>query len=336
MRVAIIGAGWYGCHLATVMRRVGIEFRILERESAPFLHASSNNQNRLHLGFHYARSFDTRRMCKENYERFLKSYGEIVDDIDENYYLVSKDSFLDAETYRHIFAYEGYDIVPISDNCEFRHSQLLFRCNERVINHKRAAAHFKSLFGDSIEYGCTVTPNLLEQLSSEYDYVFDCTNNMMGLVKTGFFYERTLSLIYKRHDKHVRGLTVVDGDFVSMYPYDVEQQLYTLTHVKHTPLVRSDSLTEVRESDACVTPELIRKFEEGYEQYEPDFRKHFEYVGSFTSFKAKQRAASDTRDLSSHINGNIISFICGKITGIFSMEDYVLTTLLRGADNASR
>ena len=65
------------------------------------------NQNRLHLGFHYPRSYKTRLLCKNGYDKFIKQYSELTDIIDKNYYCIADESILDYETYKHIFEYEN-------------------------------------------------------------------------------------------------------------------------------------------------------------------------------------------------------------------------------------
>jgi glycine/D-amino acid oxidase-like deaminating enzyme len=59
-RVGIIGGGWYGCHVASVLREQGFDVIIYERNSQLFSEGSRWNQFRLHQGFHYARSWNTR------------------------------------------------------------------------------------------------------------------------------------------------------------------------------------------------------------------------------------------------------------------------------------
>ena len=56
-KIAIIGAGWFGCHIALEILKLNkFKIQIFERNKDIFNGASSNNQNRLHLGFHYPRS----------------------------------------------------------------------------------------------------------------------------------------------------------------------------------------------------------------------------------------------------------------------------------------
>ena len=72
MKIAIIGAGWFGCHIAYELMNDGHEIKIYEKENDIFLGASGFNQNRLHLGFHYPRSFITREQSKKGFKYFKK------------------------------------------------------------------------------------------------------------------------------------------------------------------------------------------------------------------------------------------------------------------------
>ena len=78
MRILIIGAGWYGCHLATVLLKRGIYVYIVDKSNDFFQGSSSKNQNRLHLGYHYPRSDDTITECKEGYTQFCEQYANII------------------------------------------------------------------------------------------------------------------------------------------------------------------------------------------------------------------------------------------------------------------
>ena len=56
--------------------------------------------------------------------------------------------------------------------------------------------------------------------------------------------------------------------------------------------------------------------------YYPNFLNTFAYEGYFLSNKTKLISNSDSRECNIEKNGNIISINCGKITGIFEMENY--------------
>ena len=48
MKVCVIGAGWFGCHIAKKLIDDGFDVQVFEKENDIFKNASGNNQNRLH------------------------------------------------------------------------------------------------------------------------------------------------------------------------------------------------------------------------------------------------------------------------------------------------
>ena len=84
MNIAIIGAGWVGCHLANNLKNIH-DIKLIDR-SEIFAGASFYNQNRLHMGFHYPRSFSTRKLCYDTFNKFSKEYSNIVSNIKNNIY----------------------------------------------------------------------------------------------------------------------------------------------------------------------------------------------------------------------------------------------------------
>ena len=57
--VIIIGAGLYGLYAARLCARRGQRVLLLEKDGAPFSRATTVNQARLHMGYHYPRSIST-------------------------------------------------------------------------------------------------------------------------------------------------------------------------------------------------------------------------------------------------------------------------------------
>ena len=103
MNICIIGGGWVGCHLANKLKNKH-NIIIYEKNDKLFNESSSNNQNRLHLGFHYARNHETRELCRNTYDRFLDDYGFMVSKLDKNCYCIpQKKSIIDYQTYKKIF-----------------------------------------------------------------------------------------------------------------------------------------------------------------------------------------------------------------------------------------
>ena len=95
MKIIIIGGGWYGCYSALLLQDK-YEIILIEKNNDIFNESSYYNQNRLHLGYHYPRNYKTRNLCKNGYNKFLKKFEKlnIVNKINNNYYLISNESFI--------------------------------------------------------------------------------------------------------------------------------------------------------------------------------------------------------------------------------------------------
>lgn len=78
MRIAIIGAGWNGCHLAIELTKAGHDITVLEKLPAILSGCSGTFGIRLHRGPHYPRSKSTREGCHAAFERFCETYPEII------------------------------------------------------------------------------------------------------------------------------------------------------------------------------------------------------------------------------------------------------------------
>jgi L-2-hydroxyglutarate oxidase LhgO len=105
--IIIIGTGWFGLHTALLLEQK-YNVLILEKNSTIFNNSSNFNQNRLHLGYHYPRSYKTRELCLKGYTKFINKYRELIDFIDNNYYCISNDSLIDYNTYKQIYNTSNY------------------------------------------------------------------------------------------------------------------------------------------------------------------------------------------------------------------------------------
>jgi len=74
--VAVIGAGIFGCMAAIRLREAGHRVTLFERRDGILQGASLNNQNRLHLGFHYPRSPETTAQCAKGFAAFAREFAD--------------------------------------------------------------------------------------------------------------------------------------------------------------------------------------------------------------------------------------------------------------------
>lgn len=321
IKIAIVGSGWVGCHLAKHFTNFANV--TLFDKSGIFTGASSHNQNRLHLGFHYARNYQTRDLCRKTFSEFEKEYAFLVKPVQRNIYAIPKNtSILDSHSYLTIFD---------RDNIEYRKakcSDLIWieesiETSEKLIDHQLAREYFLSLHKDKL-----VTENITDfaELLSDFDFVINCSNNLIKEQSIDSYHEVSLSLLYRKiKDTDFGALTLVDGNFFSIFPYS--DDLYTLTSVKLTPMYLSDSPKEVIEFKEKISNEdvllALPKFVNEVVQYYPNFLLDFEYAGYYTSIKAKTYNQSANRSPIIVANDRLINCFTGKIQGIFEIEKTV-------------
>ncbi|KAL9657585.1 hypothetical protein ABK040_001012 [Willaertia magna] len=254
-RVAIIGAGWYGCHLGLVLKNKGYKVTIFEKENDIFLGASGYNQFRLHKGLHYARSYITRVQALKGFDHFMKTYPELTTQADYNLYgIATKNSWLDFGTYKQVM-----DSSKIY-NKEFNHTHFGLTnlegsliCDERVLYHSAPRDYFKQKLKDELKLNTPVAkaeqiivqsfkaPQVspidcddeeeeklsLIKINGDDSLIFDwcisCTYNSFVVTPSlNIFYEPCLTLIYKdiRSEPLPRvAMTICDGNFSSLFPY---------------------------------------------------------------------------------------------------------------------
>ena len=97
----ILGAGLYGLYAALQCGRRGQRVLVFERDAAPFMRATYINQARVHMGYHYPRSYSTAIKSAHYFERFCKDYGFCLrTDFDQIYATSAHFSWTNAAEFR--------------------------------------------------------------------------------------------------------------------------------------------------------------------------------------------------------------------------------------------
>ena len=305
----VVGAGWFGCHATTRLLQAGRVVRLLDRDCV-FSGSSFFNQNRLHLGFHYPRSNTTRSMCRDTFGRFRQEYGFAVHPIGQNVYGISRESQIDFDTFTQIMRASHLQWSAVDDDvvigCEGA-----IQVDEMFIDHQKMRTHFSQSLANVFQRHC------FDPRSTHFsDVVVDCSNNGVFQRENASLLtnETTLSLVYRRVGaRSLTGAwTIMDGPFVSLFPLDLNNNLYTLTHVRHSPQPNGFNPSTV---------ETLRPFfEECARTYVPNFDTDFVFVDFFESKKAKQHSSCASRNLVCTMFRNVVSVSAGKITAIYDME----------------
>jgi hypothetical protein len=101
VRVAVVGAGLFGCLSAVELARAGHEVDLYERHRGILHGATRANQGRLHMGYHYPRSPATAAECRTGAAEFVRRFPEAVISGGHRYYCLAPQwSKTSAEEYR--------------------------------------------------------------------------------------------------------------------------------------------------------------------------------------------------------------------------------------------
>ena len=336
MRIAIIGAGWYGCHLSCTLAALGLDVTVYEQHTRLLHEASGNNQFRLHQGFHYPRHHGTRMQSRDGFTRFVERYPDLSIARPHNIYAISEhESSMDFHTYRLIMTATGTEFTELTQApVSLQHVSGMLATQERVLMLARTREYFFSKLSNRLRLGQRIDhidtiANYVTIDGDLYDYVIDATWGHLTAPANQVFYEPTVLLSYEGPPEFP-ALTFVDGPLCSVYPTE-DAQIFTLSSVVHTPLGRFLTSSEARQRLCEVDRDLISvkrvKMEEQISYYYPDFGACFRFIGPQLAIKTKPIGNYDDRSCSVSRNGRIFSVMSGKIDTIFTAAERVLSLL---------
>lgn len=87
--IAVVGGGVFGSTAAIMLAEAGYKVSLFEKNADIMQAASAINQYRLHRGYHYPRSTETIRSCKEATPLFESYYKDAVIKDCRNYYAIA-------------------------------------------------------------------------------------------------------------------------------------------------------------------------------------------------------------------------------------------------------
>ncbi|TLU73977.1 FAD-dependent oxidoreductase [Lichenicoccus roseus] len=335
-RIAIIGAGWYGCHIGTSLKLLGFDVTVFEQHARPLHEASGNNQFRLHLGFHYPRHHQTRVQSRDGFMRFMERYPYLSREVTENIYAVpSLESLIDFATYRLIMTSSGIEYREVG-GCSVPIAGVagLIRTGERVLLIEQARRYFIAQLAGSLVLGHHVgsiehEPGCVRVEGQPFDLLVNASWGQQDGLPPGFFYEPTM-LLYYETDRPFPAVTLVDGPLCSVYPTE-DPSIYTLSSVPHTPLGHATDPARARHLRDSVTAETVDArrcaMEAQIARYLPDFEESFRFVGPQLSIKTKPVGSFDDRSCSVIRRGRVFHVMSGKIDTIFFAMERILSFL---------
>lgn len=335
-KIIIIGAGWYGCHIAKKMYERGHKVTIVDQANI-FSGASKYNQNRLHLGFHYPRCAATRLQSKRGHHLFKKEYGFLTKPLDYNLYAVPQtNSIIDFETYKLIMTGSGLefeDITSVSP-VPILNVRGIIDCTEDYICPKLSAKYFELTVGNMFKIDTNINRETVKNLKLQYDYVIDCTWGALSCIEEHTHeFEVCLYHIYESTSLRNIAITLMDGNFFSIFPY--QENTFTVTHVKHIKQGSFSTMNEAvqHKNEISKNKALIddnRKLVEAdINKYLHFFEQTFNYVGHQISIKTKIPSATESRYVTVARDGNYFSVLSGKIDTVFDADAIIHQEIMK-------
>ncbi|MDA9898873.1 FAD-dependent oxidoreductase [Candidatus Pelagibacter sp.] len=334
MNIGIIGGGFYGCYLAKHLS-LNNKVTIFEANRGLIMESGRYNQYRLHQGFHYPRSEETIKQTKIGYEKFIFEFKDYLYFPKYNYYCIHKNSKIDFDSYIKILKKNKLDYVLSNKNeiPHLNHSSIVGSVNtkEGVILVNKL---IKKLINE-IKNKCKILTNIkVQNIDSQlgvietnkkkflFDKIINTTysNPNLGLKNKKFDvkYEIAGLLVPNIQVKNVPGITIMDGNYVSLYPRS--NSTFSLSSVKYTPIKKFTNLNN---------KEIFIKEFKKKNNIEIAKKKIFNHCIQFLSFKKKiilkdskfeialkTKITNDINDIriTDIIHENkVISVLCGKL-----------------------
>lgn len=299
MKIAVLGAGWYGCHIAKHLLTLGYEVKVYEVRESVFAGASGNNPARLHLGWHYPRSRLTRAACQEHVAEFMTEYGRFTRAIPTNVYAVAAhDSLVDAGTYWQTMSAEldGVPMDPAALGLE--NVEAAYLTNERHILVANASAFFRERLAEHLVTGVEArafgdpTPKKFGA-----DALVDCTFCANDEVNIDRFEP---CLTFWLQGPTDRAVTIMDGAFPSIYPRDPWTGTSSLTSASLTPLSKT-CRTYAEAAAVLAGLPADDAWKRGWEmmmqmeRFWPGARDSYRIIGYGAAIRAMPRSGADAR-----------------------------------------
>lgn len=255
----IIGGGLYGLYSALYCGKKGQKVLLLETDKQSFSRATYINQARVHMGYHYPRSYSTAIKSAHYFNRFCQDFGFcILSNFDQVYATSSNFSWTNADQFRKFCRNAGImceDISPtkyfkdnLCDGAFLTHEYTYDACilRDYFLRELSGLENVTLLYSVHIQKIERFNTHFLFTLEDgqafESDFVLNATyasvnqvSKMLGFDPIKIKYELCEIILCSVSEKLKNvGLTVMDGPFFSIMPFG-KAGYHSLTAVTFTP-----------------------------------------------------------------------------------------------------
>lgn len=259
----ILGAGLYGLYAALFCAQKNQHILVLEYEAEAFKRATFINQARVHMGYHYPRSYSTAIKSAGYFNRFNKDYDFcILKKFDQIYATSSNFSWSNANQFKRFceaagircdeisptrFFNDGYcDGAFITEEYTYDAQLLKAYFIEKIKDYPKVEIQYNSRIKSIENVGDSYELTLEDKNTVQAPFVLNATyasinqiHELLGFEKFQIKYELCEIILCNVNDKLKNiGLTVMDGPFFSIMPFG-KTGYHSLTSVTFTPHITS-------------------------------------------------------------------------------------------------
>ncbi len=242
MKIAIIGSGFFGLTLGLFLSQKN-EVHIFEKEKKILNGASSANQFRFHLGYHYPRSQKTVTEINKSKILFTKYYGKTIFQKTFNYYLIADQSNVNFKKYKKFLIKNKLYHKIVNHLTPNQKIDKEILTNEKILNY----FNFKKIISKKIKNSklkIKLNKQFKKSFLKNYDKVIVAAysnNNKilknLGIKKLDDFKFELVEKIVIKLPKNFskKSFVVIDGKFVCVDPY-LGTKYHLLSDVKLSKL----------------------------------------------------------------------------------------------------
>lgn len=254
----IFGAGLYGLYFACICGERGESVLVIERDPAVFMRATYINQARVHMGYHYPRSYSTTIKSKNYFERFVKDFGFCIYKDFRQVYATSRNfSWTNKNEFIRFCHNAGIPCDSISPDWYFQNGMCdgAFLTKEYTYDAQLLKQYFLeklaqfpnvrlifSHYPERIDKSGDLWMVKAQDLEIQTPFILNATyasvneiHKVANIPPFKIKYEKCEIILCKVSErlKNV-GITIMDGPFFSIMPFG-KTGLHSLTSVTFTP-----------------------------------------------------------------------------------------------------
>lgn len=262
----VVGAGFYGSIISVYLKKnKGLnKILLLEKDSEIMKRSSSNNQARIHNGYHYPRSFLTASRSHANFSRFIDDWSLSVKKEFINIYAIARNnSKISGYQFKKFCNKVNIPIKEANQSIKKKFNKSLvsdiFLTEEYVFDTntlKQLVLNIIKKNNINLELNTTFNKILKKnnkkiiseilfkekKINISSDFIFNCTYSSLNQINEKMFQTKNqlkheiteIALIKPPIALNNMGITIMDGPFFSILPFP-KKKLHSISHVKYTP-----------------------------------------------------------------------------------------------------